>query len=378
MASDKLTDKLVELLAQADVHFNGDNDWDIQVKHHKLYDRIIQDGSLGFGESYMDGWWECKDLEGLFARLLKSKIHRKYKELITPGTFFDLLKLQMSKKVDPYQVGRHHYDIGNDLYEKMLGKSMAYSCGYWKGCTTLDESQDAKYELICQKMDLKPNMLVLDIGCGWGSLMAYMCQKYDVRCVGLTVSSNQKEWIDSNYQKLDMECHLMDYKEFSLISNSDFGEFDRVVSVGMFEHVGLSNYSSFLNICYDLLKDGGLFLLHTIGNQFTDTDFDPWIDTYIFPNGKLPSISQIVGHIENTFVLEDLHNFGPYYEKTLLAWFNNFDKAWPKLREVYGDRFYRMWKYYLYSCAGAFKARNIHLWQIVLTKGRSEVYNSFR
>lgn len=376
----KVISYVTDLLAAANIGISNDaqnakNDWDIIIKHPGFYDRLVKNGSLGLGESYMDGWWECKDLEGFFQRVIEADLSTKFYSQLRLDNIFELARIKLLPSADPYEVGRKHYDNGNDLYENMLGTSMAYSCAYYKDTDKLDEAQVAKYELICQKLHLEKGMTIIDIGCGWGGLLVYMVEKYGVKATGLTVSTEQKKYIELTYPELDIEIHLLDYQEYCAVTTQ---EYDRVVSVGMFEHVGLSRYPEFMVCSKQLLRDGGLFLLHTIGNKRTDTGRDPWIDTYIFPNGKIPSATQITAVIENRFALEDWHNFGLYYEKTLLAWLENFQNSWPKIKDNYGDRFYRMWTYYLLSCAGAFKARKLELWQIVLSKNSNEVYQGVR
>jgi cyclopropane-fatty-acyl-phospholipid synthase len=375
MATKNLITEIQKLLRSADIEINGDRKWDIQIKDEIFYDRIIKSGSLGLGESYMDGQWECDDLEELFHRLLKNKIEQKFHQVVNLNNLLDIANIKLFSKEDPYKVGRQHYDLGNDLYERMLGKTMAYSCGYWENAQTLDEAQTNKFELICQKLMLEPGMRVIDIGCGWGGLIAYMAEKYKVECVGLTVSVEQKKKIDETYSHLPVECHLMDYREYASKAKE---KFDRVVSVGMFEHVKVEFYPAFMKTANDLLKDQGLFLLHTIGNQYTNNLTDDWIDKYIFPESKLPSIGQLSKPSEEFFVMEDWHNFGPDYHKTLLAWHENFTGNWSEIKDKYGDRFYRMWEYYLLSCAGGFRSRFIQLWQVVLSKNRDQVYKSFR
>jgi cyclopropane-fatty-acyl-phospholipid synthase len=338
MASIQTIQALTDLLATADIKFNGQNDWDIQVKHESFYDRLIKDGSLGLGEAYMDGWWECKDIEGLVFRLLSNNIHTKYNQVINKGNFFDILKIKFNPNVDPYEIGRKHYDNGNDLYEAMLGPTMTYSCGYWKDAKTLDEAQTAKFELICRKLHLQEGMTVIDIGCGWGGLLAYMVDKYQVIATGLTVSAEQKKFIDEKYQNRNITVHLMDYQEFCQVTTE---QYDRVVSVGMFEHVKKHDYTNYMKCSHSLLKDNGYFLLHTIGNKQNSNINDDWLGTYIFPNGEIPAASQLIGASESIFILEDWQNFGLYYETTLLAWEKNFEQSWPSLKDKYGDRFYR-------------------------------------
>jgi len=256
---------------------------------------------------------------------------------------------------------RHHYDLGNDLYRSMLGKHMVYSCGYWHQATTLDEAQEHKFDLICRKLNLQTGQKILDIGCGWGGFMKYAAKNYGVSCVGITLSDDQYTYGKASCSHLPIEIRLADYRELD-------EEFDHIVSVGMFEHVGYKNYGEFMGIVGRCLKDDGLFLLHTIGGNKSVISASQWLEKYIFPGGMLPSITQIAKATENNFVLEDWHNFGADYDKTLMCWYENFNDNWGTISYQYDDRFYRMWKYYLLSCAGGFRVRGNQLWQIVFSK----------
>lgn len=359
----RLKTYIQDRLAEVDVRLNGDRPWDIQVYNEKLYPRIFWQGTLGFGEAYIDGWWDCAKLDELFARLLRGHLHDRIASN-TIQAWIDAIAtklLNLQSLARSFQVGRHHYDLGNDLYQKMLDSRLTYSCGYWQTAKTLDEAQKDKLELICQKLQLQAGMTLLDIGCGWGSFMKYAAEHYGVSCVGLTISTQQIELGEQLCQGLPVQFLLQDYRQFR-------GQFDRVVSVGMFEHVGCKNYQTFMEVVQRCLKDEGLFLLHTIGNRYSVTYGELWTNKYIFPNGMLPSIAQIAKAAEHLFVVEDLHNFGQDYDPTLMAWLRNFENHWGELKPKYGDRFYRIWKYYLASFAGTFRARNIQLWQIVFSK----------
>jgi cyclopropane-fatty-acyl-phospholipid synthase len=375
MATTKLIYQIEELFEEGDISINGSNPWDIVVKNELFYDFVIKNGSLGLGDSYVNGYWDCADLEGFFYRLLKHKIPEKSKKIIKMGNLLELINIKLFSKRDPYKVGKQHYDLGNELYQKMLGSTMAYSCAYWKDSETLDEAQIAKFEIICKKLDLQKGETVLDIGCGWGGLMEYMCKNYQVNCVGLTVSREQKKFIEDKFSNLDIKVYQMDYIEFS--ENND-QIFDKVVSVGMMEHVGLNDYNKYFNIVSKIMNEKSLFLLHTIGDSTSNNRGEDWINKYIFPESKLPSLAQLSKASELEFVTEDVHNFGVYYRETLLAWYQNFCNSWSDFEEKYGERFYRMWRYYLLSCAGGFKSRHIQLWQIVYSKNLECVYNSLR
>ncbi len=360
-----------EYLALADIQINGKRPWDIQVHNPKFYTRVLAGGSLALGESYMAGWWDCRALDQFFFKILKARLDkrvRNWKQLI-----FDVLKakiLNLQSRSRAYVVGRRHYDLGNDLYTCMLDKRMVYSCGYWKNAKTLDKAQEAKLDLICKKLKLKPGMKILDIGCGWGSLAKYAAEKYRVKVVGITGSGEQAKLTRGICKGLPIEIRLQDYRKLN-------EKFDCIVSVGMFEHVGYKNYRIYMKVVNRCLKPNGLFLLHTIGRNTSSISVNLWISKYIFPNSMLPSAKQIATASEGIFVLEDWHSFGPDYDKTLMAWHKNFVKNWHKLN--YDQRFYRMWKYYLLACAGSFRARQNQLWQIVFSKdGVKEGYKSVR
>lgn len=350
-----------EILSLAGISVNGSKPYDIQVKDERLYKRVLAEGSLGLGEAYMDGWWDCKKLDEFFTKIFRAQLEKKVKgwKLIFPALKAKLFNLQSKSRA--FHIGRAHYDIGNDLYQVMLDKRLTYTCGYWKGAKTLDEAQENKLDLVCRKLGLKKGQTVLDIGCGWGSFARFAAEKYGAKVVGVTVSEEQVKLGRKLCKGLPVEFRLQDYRDVD-------EKFDHVVSLGMIEHVGYKNFRTYMEVANRCLKDDGLFLLHTIGSNFSVKDTDPWIARYIFPNSMLPSIAQIGKAVEGLFVMEDWQNFGADYDKTLMAWFANFDKGWGKLKDKYGERFYRMWKFYLLSCAGSFRARKNQLWQMVLSK----------
>ncbi|WNN46277.1 MULTISPECIES: cyclopropane fatty acyl phospholipid synthase [Winslowiella] len=352
-----------EMLQTADVEVNGSRPWDIQVKNPQFFRRVLQEGSLGLGESYMDGWWECDQLDMFFYRVLK---HRLDQQL--PHHFKDTLRIaaarltNLQSKKRAWIVGKEHYDLGNDLFSLMLDSHMQYSCGYWKQADSLEQAQHAKLTMICDKLQLQPGMTLLDIGCGWGGLAEFAARHYGVSVVGVTISAEQQKLAQDRCAGLDVSILLQDYRDLNQ-------QFDRIVSVGMFEHVGPKNYATYFEVVNRNLKPDGLFLLHTIGAIRTDMHVDPWIDKYIFPNGCLPSVRHIADASEPHFVMEDWHNFGADYDTTLMAWYQRFLEAWPQLENNYDERFKRMFSYYLNACAGAFRARDIQLWQVVFSHG---------
>ena len=365
---------IASLLHNADVEIGGSRPWDVTVHDRRLYNRVLTKGSLGLGEAYMDGWWDAERVDEFIFRILTSGIREQIPldlSLIASYLRGQLTNLQRWR---PFEVGQKHYDIGNDLYRLMLDKRMIYSCGYWKDADALDAAQEAKLDLICKKIGLEKGMRVLDIGSGWGGFLLFAAERYGIEGVGVTVSREQVVHAQDMAlaRSYPIEFLLTDYHELE-------GRFDRIVSIGMFEHVGHKNYRSYFRKARDLLDDNGLFLLHTIGGTITSPNGDPWAEKYIFPNGMLPSIKQIGAAIEGLFVMEDWHNFGTDYDRTLMAWHANFEAAWPELSDKYGERFYRMWRYYLLIFAAVFRANITHLWQIVLTKeGLPGGYSSIR
>ncbi|EPK4541560.1 cyclopropane fatty acyl phospholipid synthase [Serratia marcescens] len=350
-----------EMLGLAGIEINGSRPFDIQVKNPDFFKRVLQQGSLGLGESYMDGWWECERLDMFFQRVVSAGLEKKL-----PHHLKDTLRIaaarltNLQSKKRAWIVGKEHYDLGNDLFTLMLDPYMQYSCGYWKDATTLEEAQEAKLRMICEKLQLQPGMRLLDIGCGWGGLSAYAAKHYGVSVVGVTISAEQQKLAQARCAGLDVQILLQDYRDLHQ-------QFDRIVSVGMFEHVGPKNYRTYFNVVERNLAPHGLFLLHTIGSNKTDMNVDPWINKYIFPNGCLPSVSHIAQASEGHFVMEDWHNIGADYDRTLMAWFERFKQAWPQLAPRYFERFERMFSYYLNACAGAFRARDLQLWQVVFS-----------
>lgn len=323
----------------------------------------------------MDGLWDSHHLDELFNRLLSFNIEEKLVgwariRLLAEVIRQHLFNLQSSKRA--FQVGEEHYDTGNEIFEAMLDPTMSYSCGYWHKADNLAQAQLDKLDMICRKLELQHGETLLEIGCGWGGLARYAAEHYGVEVTGLTVSKEQQKLAQQRCAGLPVKIELMDYRNMQ-------GRFDKIVSVGMFEHVGPKNYPVYFDSVYRLMKEDGLFLLHTIGIYKTSKTVDAWINKYIFPNGKLPSAEEIASSVNDVFLIEDWHNFGQDYDKTLMAWWKNFDAAWPQLEAKYGNRFYRMWKYYLLCCAGFFRSRQGQLWQLVLSKrSRSHMYRSIR
>jgi cyclopropane-fatty-acyl-phospholipid synthase len=351
-----------ELFDSACIQINGSNPWDIQVQDQRFYDQVLREAHLGMGEAYMDGWWDCDSIDEMINRALKAHLEVKIRGdwrlllLSLQSRFFN-----MQAPSRAYEVGEQHYDLGNDLYRAMLDKRLNYTCAYWKNATTLDEAQEAKLDLVCRKIGLKPGMSVLELGCGWGSFAKFAAEQYGAKVLGVTVSKEQVALGTELCKGLPVELRLQDYREVK-------GKYDAVISIGVMEHVGYKNYRTYMEVTNRCLKEDGIAFFHTIGGHESTTHGDAWTNKYIFPNGMLPSIAQLGKAMEGLFVMEDWHNIGPNYDKTLLAWHANFEKAWPELRSKYSERFYRMWRYYLLSSAGGFRSRSMQLWQVVMTR----------
>lgn len=356
----QLHDRIAHLLSLADITVNGTRPWDIRIHNENFYHAVLKHGSLGLGESYMDGWWDVGRIDEFIYRILKAELHKKVISVQDVVCYLQAVVLNQQCAKRSFTVGEKHYDIGNDLYECMLDKRMIYSCGFWRDAANLDEAQEAKLDMVCRKLELKPGMRVLDIGCGWGGMAQFAAQNYGVEVLGITISREQVALARERCKDLPVDIQLLDYRRLDQ-------SFDRILSLGMFEHVGYKNYGTFMTKVRSLLKEDGLFLLHTIGSNRSQKNTDSWINKYIFPNSMLPSAKQITTTMEGVFVLEDWHGFGADYDKTLMAWHQNFNSKWHILQNKYDERFYRMWNYYLLSCAGSFRARYNQLWQIVLS-----------
>jgi cyclopropane-fatty-acyl-phospholipid synthase len=347
-------------LNSADIRVGGDRPWDLKVNDPRLFSRILAGGSLAVGEAYMDGWWDARSVDALMTRALRGGVDRRLPRLFEGWLALKNRLTNLQQGSGAFRVGNVHYDVGDDLYERMLDPRMIYTCGYWAHAHDVAAAQEAKLDLVGRKLRLEPGMRVLDIGCGWGGAAAYLADKFGVKVVGVTISRNQERAARNKCARRDVEIRFQDYRDVT-------GVFDRVYSLGMFEHVGIRNYEAYFAKAASLLRSDGLFLLHTIGNRYSRQSNDPWIEKYIFPNSQVPSHAQIARAVEREFVVEDWHEFGPDYDRTLMAWRNNFEQAWPTLAPRYGERFHRMWHYWLSVSAASFRARELHLWQVLLS-----------
>ncbi|WP_425495898.1 cyclopropane fatty acyl phospholipid synthase [Oleiagrimonas citrea] len=360
VSDDSLKERAIALLAKADIHLDGPAPTDIHVHDSRLYARVFAHGSLGLGEAYMEGWWDAEDLPGFFTRILAAQLDRDLKTLDTLIAHLKARFVNLQRGEHAFEIGKAHYDLGNDLFKAMLGKRLVYSCGYWAEADNVDDAQEAKLDLVCRKLKLKPGMRVLDIGCGWGEALKFAAERYGVEGVGVTVSQEQAEFARELCAGLPVEIRLQDYHDVD-------ETFDAIYSIGMFEHVGGKNYRSYFEMVRRCLKPDGLSVLHTIGSNGAPAQPDPWIEKYIFPNSMIPAASQVASALEDLFVVEDWHNFGPDYDRTLMAWTANFDAAWPQLSANYDETFRRMWHFYLATSAAVFRSRRDQLWQLTLS-----------
>ena len=373
MKSSKFRKLIEPIFKKGGITIDGNEPYDIQVHDDRLYKRIFTHGNLGLGEAYMDKWWDVEKLDEFFYRILRFGLDKEVgKSWVKVFSDIQSFFLNMQNRLRSRVVIKQHYDIGNDLYMSFLDPYNQYTCGYFKDTEDLDQAQRNKLDLICKKLELKESDKVLDIGCGWGGFMKYASENYGCHVTGITISDQQIRHAKELCGNLPVEIKKMDYRDLS-------SKFDKILICGMIEHVGYKNYRRIMKIVHKSLKDSGRFLLHTIGNKVSARSTDPWISKYIFPNSLLPSMKQISQAAEGLFVMEDWQNFGAYYDHTLMAWYDNFKRNWDDIKSRYDERFFRMWKYYLLSCAGTFRARENQLWQIVFTpKGLPGVVDYLR
>ncbi|MFO7717926.1 MAG: cyclopropane fatty acyl phospholipid synthase [Desulfohalobium sp.] len=357
--------KCVTLLQRAGITINGDAPWDIQVHDERLYWRMLRDKHLGFGEAYMDGWWDCPRVDMCIHRLLCSEARATAQRCLAHGLLAVLSRISnRQKRSRSREIAEKHYDLDNNLFFSFLDTYNQYSCAYFTPDADLEQAQQNKLAMTCRKLELNSEDTVLDIGCGWGGFAKYAAERFGCQVTGVNISQEQVAFARQDCQGLPVTIVEQDYREIQ-------DRFDKVVSIGMFEHVGPKNHAEFMRQVDRCLQPEGVFLLHTIGSNRSRHNADPWISKYIFPNGSLPSVRQIARAAEPYFVMEDWHNFGPHYDSTLMAWHERFQQAWPQLATTYSQRFKRMWEYSLQSCAGAFRSRSLQVWQIVFSKGRS-------
>jgi cyclopropane-fatty-acyl-phospholipid synthase len=361
------------LLEGTDVRLGGDRPWDIRVNRDRLYRRALR-GSLGIGEAYIDGDWDCDALDELFRRVLS--VNTQKKPLIRAARAWRsfqsrVMNLQTRKR--SRAVAEEHYDIDHRMYALFLGPWNQYTCCFFDGTNDLERAEVIKLEMLCDKLELKPGMRLLDIGCGWGGFAKYAASTRGCEVTGISLSDEQIRYANDYTHGLPVTIRKLDYRD---LPDSGLAPFDRISIVGMIEHVGYKNYAGLLEIVHQMLKPDGLFLLHTIGNNEHSTVVDPWMEKYIFRNSMAPAMSHLANAAEGRFVVEDWENYGHYYSPTLQAWHDRFNANWDRIRSLktarpFDDRFRRLWNYYLMSSKAAFDVEQLHLWQIVMTRCNS-------
>lgn len=362
----------LKILDAAEIPLNGSVPYGIQVLNEKLWDRIVSQQHLGLAEAYMDGWWECDAIDEFVTKLLNIDVLSFLRP--TPALYAHWIKSKFINRQTKSRAAinaKHHYNIGNELYSRMLDTEMVYSSAYWKSANNLESAQRDKLDLICRKLKLQSGMKILDIGSGWGGFLRHAAKNYGIVGVGISPAENQINFARTHSRGLPIEFKQMDYRNLS-------GKYDRVVSVGMMEHVGPKNLKTFFNKCNELLAPGGLMLHHTISSNYSKHVTDQFFDKYIFPGGVIPSLAQIALAQEKLFIIEDVHNFGPYYDLTLMEWHKRINNSWYQIPQ-YNERFRRMWRYYLLSSAAGFRSRNLQLLQLVFSRSDSKyIYEAVR
>ncbi|WP_206460300.1 SAM-dependent methyltransferase [Anaerovorax sp. IOR16] len=327
---------------------------------------LLASTSLALGEAYMRGDLEIKGdlyktLNYFLGQMTQFYVDNKIlKNLIHPPTS----AREQKKEV------QYHYDIGNDFYSLWLDDTMSYSCGYFKTENdSLYQAQLNKVHLTLSKLNLQENMTLLDIGCGWGFLLIEAAKKYKIHGVGITLSQEQAKKFEERIKEENLENYLevklMDYRELHKLDV----KFDRIVSIGMLEHVGRKNYNLFIKNVNSVLNPSGIFLLHYISGRI-ENDGDPWIKKYIFPGGVIPSLREIISICSDfNYYTVDIESLRRHYNKTLLCWNENFQKNKDKLKGKFSDSFIRMWQLYLCGCAAGFNNGVVDIHQLVFTKG---------
>ena len=342
----------------------ADPQYNLSVFDEKFYTYTALKGSLGFGESYADGKWDCTNLDKVIFQILQHRIDTN--GLAHIGLVLRSAACNMQNKIRAMRVARQHYNVDTDVFDWMLDPYLQYTCGYWAEAESLNEAQTAKMDLVIKKLGLSAGDSVLDIGCGWGGFAKYAAETHGIKMFGLSISSKQLEYAKKLCAGLDCTFKFGDYRHLPEIYPQTF---DAITIIGVTEHIGYKNYKGLYKVMRDRLKPGGLVLQHTITHMKSCQYTDPFVERYIFPGGMVPSVEQLSTAMKSFFVLEDLHNFSADYDKTLCAWHENFKQARENIEQAghLGKRFYRIWEYYLLSCAAMFRARQAQLMQLVLS-----------
>ncbi len=361
------------LLEGTGVRVDGDRPWDIRVNRDRLYRRTLR-GSLGIGESYIDGDWDCAALDQLFRRVLSANTQKN--PLIRAARAWRGLQarvMNLQTRERSRAVAEEHYDIDHRMYALFLGPWNQYTCCFFDGTDDLGRAEVIKLELLCDKLELKAGDRLLDIGCGWGGFAKYAAETRGCEVTGISLSEEQIRYAAEYTRGLPVAIRRLDYRD---LPGSGLAPFDKISIVGMIEHVGYKNYGRIFGVVHQMLKPDGLFLLHTIGNCEKTSVVDPWIEKYIFRNSMAPAMSQLADAAEGRFAVEDWENYGHFYVPTLQAWYDRFNANWDRIRALktarpFDERFRRLWNYYLMSSKAAFDVEQLHLWQVVMTRRNS-------
>lgn len=353
---------VARIFSIADVAINGTRRWDIRVSDDRFFPSVLFQGSLGLGESYLRGWWTCEDLEELFYRLITGGLERISRALPVHmiGRLADRFVNQQTRDKS-LRVAERHYNLGNDLFLSFLGAYKNYSCGLYESTQTLDEAQVAKMEKICHELDLRPGDRLLDVGGGWGEFARFAATRHGCHVTSINIADEQIAYATEYCGDAPVEIRKCDYREIS-------GRYNKIAVIAMLTHVGYKNYRLFMEVMSRCLEPNGLILIETVGGHVSQTNCEPWTDKYIFPGGMIPSLEQLDRSVEGLFHRTRISEFGLSYVRTLRSWHQNLLAAWPTLRHRYDDSTRLMFEYFFLSCAGAFRARDLVYWHVLLSK----------
>lgn len=357
-------------LAAADVAINGNRPWDIQIYDDRFYRRAAR-GTLGLGESYMDGDWDVASVDSLFQHFLTAELRQSLLYKINHAGLVIRAKLSnLQTRRRSRAVAEEHYNLDHRMYEQFLGPWNQYTCCFFNDTDDLHQAEVNKLEMICRKLEINENDHVLDIGCGWGGFARYASSTRGCEVTGITISTEQADFARDYTEGLPVDILLADYRDLPEKLGS---KFDKILICGMIEHVGYKNYRGLMEVVHQLLDDDGLFLLHTIGNADETHIVDRWIEKYIFRNSMAPAMGQLAIAFQGLFSVHAWENYGHYYSKTLTAWQENFERNWDNIRAIaskpaFDEKFRRMWNYYLLSSKAAFDVEDLLLWQVVMSK----------
>lgn len=345
--------ELESLLARAGVAVGGARPWDIRVRHPGFFARVRAGGSLAAGEAYADGWWESDRLDEFFHRVFKAGLP----ERLAPAPWSGARRL-LARLLGRAPRGPEAHP-GGEVFRAMLGPTMSFSSGYWRDARGLDEAAEAAMELACRKLELRPGMSVLDLGCGWGAFARHAARTRGVSVVGVDIACERVNAGRELCKGLPVALRVQDHAEVR-------GRFDRVVSLGLAEEVGPAGCGGLMAAAARCLKPDGVALIQAAARNAPASRRDPWLERCGFAGGAAPSLSRLVQAMEGRFVVEDVHNLGPHYDRTLMAWHENLERRWHRCR---GDeRLYRTLKFSLLASAGAFRARRSQLFQILMSR----------